>query len=35
MTVGIKELENKIDREGQYSRRNCIFIHGAVENKEK
>ena len=35
MTVGIKELENKIGREEQYSRRNCILIHEIAENKKK
>ena len=34
-TVGIKELENKIGREEQYSRRNYILIHGIAENKEE
>ena len=35
MTVGIKEVENKIDRKEQYSRRNCILIHGTLENKKE
>ena len=26
---------NKIDRQEQYSRRNCILIHGIAENKEE
>ena len=31
----IEGLENKIDRQEQYSRRNCILIHGIAENKEE
>ena len=31
----MKELENKIDRQEQYSRQNCILIHGIAENKEE
>ena len=31
----LEELENKIDRHQQYSRRNCILIHGIAENKEE
>ena len=31
----MEELENKIDRQEQYSRRNCILIHGIAENKEE
>ena len=31
----INELENKIDRQEQYSRQNCVLIHGIAENKEK
>ena len=34
MNERIEELENKIDRQEQYSRRNCILIHGIVENEE-
>ena len=30
-----EELEKKIDRQEQYSRRNCILIHGIAENKEE
>ena len=30
-----EELENKIDRQEQHSRRNCILIHGIAENKEE
>ena len=35
MTEIIEELENKIDRQEEYSRRNCILIHGIAENKEE
>ena len=35
MNERIEELENKIDRQEQYSRRNCILIHGIAENKEE
>ena len=31
----IQQLENKIDRQEQYSRRNWILIHGIAENKEE
>ena len=31
----IEELENKIDCQEQYSRRNCILINGIAENKEE
>ena len=30
-----EELEKKIGRQEQYSRRNCILIHGIAENKEE
>ena len=35
MNERLEELENKIDRQLQYSRRNCILIHGIAENKEE
>ena len=36
MNERIEELERKIDRQEQYSRRqNCILIHGIAENKEE
>ena len=35
MNERIEELENKIDRQEQYSKRNCILIHGIAENKEE
>ena len=31
----IQQLENKIDRQEQYSRWNWILIHGIAENKEE
>ena len=31
----IEELKNKIDGQEQYSRRNCILIHGIAEKKEE
>ena len=35
MNERIEELENKIDGQEQYSRRNCILIHGIAEKKEE
>ena len=35
MNERIEELERKIDRQEQYSKRNCILIHGIAENKEE
>ena len=35
MNERIEELENKIDRQEQYYRRNCTMIHGIAENKEE
>ena len=35
MNERIEDLQNKIDRQEQYSRRNCIMIHGIAENKEE
>ena len=35
MNERIEELESKIDRQEQYSRRNCILIHGIAENNEE
>ena len=34
MNERIDELGNTIDRQEQYSRQNCILIHGIAENKE-
>ena len=35
MKERIEEVEIEIDREEQYSRRNCILIHGIAENKDE
>ena len=35
MNERIEELENKIDHQEQYPRRNCILKHGIAENKEE
>ena len=35
MNERIEELENKIDRQEQYSRQNCILIRGITENKQE
>ena len=35
MNKRTEELESKIDHQEQYSRRNCILIHGTLENKEE
>ena len=35
MNERMEELENKIDRQEQYSRRNYILIHGIAEKKEE
>ena len=35
MNERIEDLENKIDSQEQYSRRNCILIHEIAENKEE
>ena len=35
MNERIEELESKIDRQEQYSRGNCLPIHGIPENKVK
>ena len=31
----LKNLENQLDRQEQYSRRNCILIHGITETQDK
>ena len=31
----VKDLEKKTDRQEQYSRRNCIFIHGLKEEQNE
>ena len=35
MNERLEGLENKIDRQQQYSRRNCILIHEITKNKEE
>ena len=35
MSERMEEIENKIDLQEQYSRRNCILIHEIAENKEE
>ena len=35
MNERIEEIENKIDRQEQYSRPNCILRHEITENKEE
>lgn len=32
MTKRTKDLEESIDQQGQYSRRNCVIINGMEEN---
>ena len=31
----VEDLEKKMESQGQYSRRNCILIHGLSEEKNK
>ena len=35
MTERTKDLEESADQEGQYSRRNCLLIHGVEENSNE
>ena len=35
MTERSKVLEESIDQQGQYSRRNCLLIHGVEENSNE
>ena len=35
LKVEVKNLENKADDQEQYSRRNCLMIHGLNETKAK
>ena len=35
MNERIEELESKIDSKKQYSRQNCLLIHGIAENEEE
>ena len=32
LTEKVDKLSSLVDRQEQYSRRNCIFIHGVKEN---
>ena len=31
----VEDLEKKVDRKEQYSRRNCILIHGLKEKRKE
>ena len=33
--IKVEDLEKKIERQEQYSRRNCIIIHGLKEEKNE
>ena len=33
--TSVKNLENQLDRQEQYSRRNCILIHGITETQDE
>ena len=35
MAKRIDELENVADRQEQYSRRNCLLIHGIAETQDE
>ena len=35
LNTSVKNLENQLDLEEQYSRRNCILIHGITETQDK
>ena len=35
MTERSKVLEDSVDQQGQYSRRNCLLTHGVEENKNE
>ena len=35
LNISVKNLENQLDRQEQYSRRNCILIHGITETQDK
>ena len=35
LTEHVKDLEQKVDRQEQYSRRNCLLIHGIKEEKDE
>ena len=35
MAQRIDKLENLVDRQEQYSRRNCLLVHGIAETKDE
>ena len=35
LTEKVDKLSSLVDRQEQYSRRNCIFIHGVQENQNE
>ena len=35
LNTSVKNLKNQLDRQGQYSRRNCISIHGITETQDE
>ena len=35
LNISVKYLENQLDRQKQYSRRNCILIHGITETQDE
>ena len=35
LNISVKILENQLDRQEQYSRRNCILIHGIIETQDE
>ena len=35
LNISVKNLENQLHRQEQYSRRNCILIHGITETQDE
>ena len=35
LNISVKIFENQLDRQEQYSRRNCILIHGIIETQDE
>ena len=35
LNTSVKNLDNQLDRQEQYSRRNCILIHGITETQDE
>ena len=35
LNISVKIFENQLDRQEQYSRRNCILIHGIIEAQDE